>query len=80
MIAWWQSGTSSFLWGALLMIANWPWTLIGIAPTNNRLMVTSPDAAGPNSRALIIRWGHLHAVRTVMGGLATLCFLFGLAH
>jgi hypothetical protein len=58
------------------MIANWPYTLIAIMPTNNRLMATPVDQAGPDSRALIEQWGRLHAVRTALGGLATITFLW----
>jgi hypothetical protein len=28
--AWWLSGTLAFILGAVLMLANWPWTLFGI--------------------------------------------------
>jgi hypothetical protein len=62
--------------GALLMIANWPVTFFAIMPTNNRLMATDPAAAGPKSRALIERWGSLHAVRTALGFAACLAFLW----
>ena len=27
LIAWWRTGEPGFLLGAVLMIANWPWTL-----------------------------------------------------
>jgi hypothetical protein len=79
LLAWWQSGATAFLLGGLLMLANWPFTLIAIMPTNNILMGTAPGAAGPKSRALIEKWGRLHSVRTMLGGLATLCFLVGLS-
>ena len=46
------------------MIANWPYTLFGIMPTNNRLMAIDPVDSNPTGRALIERWGRLHrAVR-----------------
>src|ERR1700747_2635249 len=32
--AFWQTGRLAFLIGALLMLANWPWTLFAILPTN----------------------------------------------
>lgn len=76
LITWWQTGQVGWLLGALLMIANWPVTFLAIMPTNNRLMATEPAAAGPESRAMIKRWGSLHAVRTALGFAATLAFLW----
>lgn len=58
------------------MIAPWPWTLIGIKPTNDTLLATEPGQAGPQTRALIVKWGGLHAVRTALGVLATVAFLW----
>jgi hypothetical protein len=39
------------------MIANWPWTLLGIMPTNHALMATESAAAGPISKALMVQEG-----------------------
>lgn len=76
--AWWITGRPAFIAGALLMIANWPWTLFVIMPTNTILMRTEPVAAGPASRALIVKWNRLHAVRSALGLLAAFAFLIGL--
>jgi hypothetical protein len=78
VLAWWISSRAAFLIGALLMLANWPYTLLGIMPTNKILMATEPAEAGPGSRALIVRWNVLHAVRTALGLAAVLFFLWGL--
>jgi hypothetical protein len=78
-IAWWQSGILAFLVGALLILAPWPWTLLVIMPTNNALLATDPAKAGPDSRALIVKWGQLHAVRTLLGAAAVVSFLFALS-
>ena len=76
IVAWWHTSHVGFLIGALLIIAPWPWTLIVIKPTNDALLATEPDAAGLPSRALIVKWGGIHAVRTVLGGLATAAFFW----
>jgi hypothetical protein len=62
--------------GALVLVANWPFTLLVIMPTNNRLMVIEPHDAGPRSRELIKQWGRLHSVRTGLGVTATALFLW----
>jgi len=62
--------------GAVTLVANWPFTLVAIMPTNTLLMGTDPAAAGATSRALIEKWGGLHAVRTTLGATATLAFLW----
>lgn len=77
-LAFWQTGRLTFLIGALLMLANWPWTLFVILPTNKILMATDPADAGPETRASLIKWNGLHAVRTVLGALATAAFIFAL--
>jgi hypothetical protein len=76
LAAWWQTSQTGFLLGAVAMVAPWPWTLLAIKPTNDALLATAPDQAGPRTRALIERWGMLHAVRTMLGALAALAYLW----
>ena len=76
VLAWFQLGDWQWLAGALLMIANWPYTFFVIMPTNKRLMEMDLFAAGPDSRALIASWGRLHAGRSLLGALATFAFVW----
>ena len=76
LLAWLQSGNMLWLFGALILLANWPYTFIAIMPTNRKLMVINPTSAGPESRALIEKWASLHAIRSVLGLAAVLVFLW----
>lgn len=76
--AWWQLEHPAFLVGAILAVLPWPWTLLVIKPTNDRLLALPVDQAGPDSRLLLKRWGRQHSVRTVLGGLATTAFVIAL--
>ena len=73
--AWWSSGKAGFLLGGVLMVANWPWTMLAIMPTNRVLIATDPNQAGSETRQLLMKWNVLHAVRTGLGALAILSFL-----
>ncbi|MCI0465532.1 MAG: DUF1772 domain-containing protein [Beijerinckiaceae bacterium] len=65
-----------WLAGAFVLLANWPYTLLAIMPTNNRLMAIDTKDAGPGSRELIEKWGRLHAVRSGLGAASVLLFLW----
>jgi len=64
--------------GALLILANWPYTLLVIKPTNDRLHAIMPAQSDAGTRQMIVSWGHLHAGRSALGVAATLCFLWAL--
>ena len=78
LIAAWLTQDWRWIVGALLILANWPYTLLGIMPTNNALKAIAEEDAGAQSRALIVKWGSLHAVRTGLGIAATLAYLWAL--
>jgi hypothetical protein len=65
-----------WLAGAFLLLANWPFTLVAILPTNKLLSDIKPHNAGSRSRELIEKWGRLHAVRSLLGAAATVLFLW----
>jgi hypothetical protein len=79
LFAAWQTGDWRWAIGAVLILANWPFTLLVILPTNNELNATAAGSAGPATRELIETWGGLHAVRTALGIAATLAYLWALS-
>lgn len=75
VLEWWQSGNLLWLAGAVVIVANWPYTFAIIMPVNHRLEATGPDAVEESTRALLMRWGKLHALRTLFGAIATCLYL-----
>lgn len=65
-----------WLAGALVLLANWPFTLVAILPTNKLLMEIDPLNAGSESRELIKKWARLHSVRSALGATSTMLFLW----
>ncbi|TCS12322.1 DUF1772 domain-containing protein [Caulobacter sp. BK020] len=74
LVAWCQLADWKWLAGALALVANWPFTWLGVMPTNKRLTAFDIAKAGPESRALLIKWGGLHGVRSLLGVAATMLF------
>ena len=72
------TGQWRFLAGGVLLGGNWPYTFIGMMPTNRRLTATPDGAADDESARLIANWGQLHMVRTGLGALSTFVFLWAL--
>jgi len=73
--------TPRLLWilGAVVMLTNLPYTFLAIWGTNTRLKMTPIEQASPDTRALLDRWGRLHAVRTALGLGSTLLYAGALA-
>jgi hypothetical protein len=76
LLAWWQTNDWRWILGAFILVANWPYTLIVIMPTNTQLMNMSASDPGLETRRLMEKWGSLHAVRTALGFAATAVFLW----
>ena len=71
-------GTLDWRWllGALILLANWSYTILVIMPTNRRLMETSLEAPTIETRQMVRKWGFLHSGRSALGLAATLIFLW----
>jgi Domain of unknown function (DUF1772) len=72
--AWWTTGDPLWALGVVIMLANWPYTLVAIMPTNHLLEATA-SGGDRDTRERLTRWGHLHAVRSALSGIATLIYL-----
>jgi len=66
--------------GSILLLANWPLTLLIIMPVNKPLMAMRVSEASRESRTMLIQWGKLHYVRSALGGVTTLLFAWALAN
>ena len=76
--AWYMGRDFRLLAGAVAIVLAWPYTLLVMKPVNDRLNATTPERASAESRALIERWGRLHAGRTALGVLATAIFFWAM--
>jgi hypothetical protein len=74
--AWFLGGGLSWLIAALLILAVVPVTLIVIFPTNNRLLAPGRDPGSRETRELLVRWGQLHAIRSVLSLIAAAIFIW----
>ena len=73
LVLWWMTGSLAALAGALGILACWPFVVLVVMPVNRRLQALSTSEAH-EARALVERWGTLHAVRTALGVAATVAY------
>ncbi len=68
--------TKDWRWvaGSVALLANWPFTLLVILPVNKRLMAMDSHHADLESRRMLIQWGKLHNIRSILGVVAMLLF------
>lgn len=70
-VAWWRYQSNWFwLAGGIVLLLNIPYTFAAVWGTNKQLEATAPEAAGPETRALLSRWSRLHLVRVALGLIA----------
>ena len=74
----WVLGDAWVGFGALLLGAVVPFTLVVILPTNKQLLEPSLDPSDTRTTKLLIRWGRLHAVRSVLSNIAFVIYLLRL--
>jgi hypothetical protein len=76
LAAWLVGATVWWMVAGILLGSVIPFTLIVILPTNKVLLNPALDRRSPEAELLLARWGRLHAVRSVLSGLALLLVLY----
>jgi Domain of unknown function (DUF1772) len=76
-VAAWLAG-ATFWWvvAGILLGSVIPFTLLVIFPTNKQLLSPALDRRSHETGRLLARWGALHAVRSVLSGLALVVYLY----
>ncbi len=78
LVVWAVRSQGLWLAAALTLFAVVPFTLTVIMPTNQKLLARCADDDPAETRALLTRWGRLHAVRSVASLIATALMLYAL--
>ncbi len=73
---WLLGGGVGWLVAALLVGAVVPFTFGVIMPTNHKLLAPGRDLSSAETRELLVRWGQLHAVRTILSLAGALIFIW----
>ena len=73
---WLMTGNAGWLIAAVLIGLVIPFTLLVIMPTNKALLLRGRDLDSTETRALLARWGRLHAIRTVLSLAAAVLYLW----
>ena len=74
--AWLLGAGLIWLLAGLVLGSVVPFTLVVMWPTNKQLEDPGLDTTSDLARSLLVRWGRLHAVRSVLSLLALLLMLF----
>lgn len=77
VIAWLSEGGQVWLWASAFLSFVVPFTLLAIMPTNKRLLDPALPRDSPEAQALLVKWGHLHAVRSASGVASFILFVIG---
>lgn len=74
LAAWRATRRSGWLLGAVFLGSIVLFTLVVIFPTNHRLLDQSAQLPPDEARDLLVHWGNLHAVRSILGLAAFVAF------
>ena len=72
---WLLGGGIMWLLAATFIGAVIPFTFIVIMPTNQKILAPERDLNSTETRELLVKWGNLHAVRSILSFIALLIYL-----
>jgi len=72
---WLLSGDIMWLVAAIFIGAVIPFTFIIIMPTNQKLLAPERDLNSAETRELLVKWGKLHAVRSILSFIALVIYV-----
>jgi Domain of unknown function (DUF1772) len=72
---WLLSGGIMWLLAAAFIGAVIPFTFIVIMPTNHKLLAPDRDLNSAETRELLVKWGNLHAVRSILSFIALVIYV-----
>jgi len=74
-LAYFESQDVRYVFGALIIIASWPYAFFVMAPLNNQILaLRGPDVGA--ARALVRQWGYVEAGFAAIGVAAVAMFLW----
>jgi uncharacterized membrane protein len=76
IVAWVAGATFWWLVGGVVLGAVIPFTLVVILPTNKQLLSPTLERRSAETERLLARWAALHALRSVLSGVALLLFVY----
>lgn len=75
-LVWWRGANPAWLVASLCLLSIVVFTVVVITPVYTALLDSRLSASAPEARALLERWGRLHAVRTGLGLVALISLVF----
>ena len=75
VLAWFWGSPLSWLIGGILLGAVIPFTFLVIFPTNKQLLDPGLDKTSSRAEQLLVQWGKLHAVRSLLSLASFVLFL-----
>ena len=76
--AWLLGAGPMWLVAAILILAVVPVTLLIIFPVNGQLLARGRNLGSPETRELLLKWGRLHAIRSLLSLIASVIFVWQL--